>query len=404
MLYSICSESMKYLLIVGDGMADYPIMELGGRTPLQAASTPNMDWLSKNGRLGRVRTIPKSMSPGSDVAILSVLGYDPRIYYTGRAPLEALSQGIRLDVNEVAFRCNLVTIHQYRMIDYSSDHIPTSEAKGLIDFLNQHLGDEIKRFYSGLSYRHLLIIKGDFDGVECTPPHDIMGERIDGYLPKGRGGAYLRSLIYSSYELLKDHPINLKRRKDGKMEANMAWLWGQGKGPNLPRLFDRFGIDGKVVCEVPLVKGIGISVGLSPVDVEGATGGIDTDYEAMARAAIEAIDEVDLVFLHIEAPDEAGHLADYKLKVKTIEEFDSKVVGNVIKALNQVGPHRILLLTDHPTPVSLRTHTDEPVPFVLYDSCKKIYCKDASFDELSSNKSSFYIEDGYRLMEIFIKG
>jgi 2,3-bisphosphoglycerate-independent phosphoglycerate mutase len=394
---------MKYLLIIGDGMADYPIKGLEGRTPLEVASTPNMDWLSKNGRLGMMRAIPEGMPPGSDVAILSVLGYDPRVYYTGRAPLEAASQGIELREGEVAFRCNLVTIHQYRMVDYSSGHIPTEVARVLIDSLNLQLADEFKRFYPGLSYRHLFIVKGNFDGVECTPPHDIIGRDIDPYLPRGDGGGYLRSIIYSTYDLLKDHPINIKRREDGEMEANMGWLWGQGKNPRLPTISEKFGIDGEVVAEVPLVRGIGLCAGLKALEIRGATGGLDTDYEAMAMAALKAIRSVDFVFLHVEAPDEAGHMGRVDLKMKAIENFDSKVVGRLVDELKMIGPHRILLLTDHPTPIELRTHTDEPVPFCLYDSSKG-QGDGVPFDESSARNTSFYIEEGYRLIDLFIRG
>ncbi|HAV42918.1 TPA: cofactor-independent phosphoglycerate mutase [bacterium] len=393
---------MKYLLLVGDGMADYPLKELGDKTVLEVARTPNLDHLASCGEIGRVRTIPEEMDPGSDVAILSILGYDPKIDYPGRAPLEAAARGISLKSDEVAFRLNLVTVHQYHLRDYSAGHIKTEVAKELIEFLNDHLGDSHKRFYPGVSYRHLLVLKGDFGDVKCTPPHDIIGQEIKRYLPSGRGASYLTSIMYTSYDLLKDHPINLKRRELQEEEANMAWLWGQGKAPTLSSLKDRFGLEGMVIADVDLIKGIGVSIGLKVIEVKGATGYLDTDYTAMAQAALDALEEVDFVFFHVEAPDEAGHLGDIEAKKRAIEEFDEKVVGKVLKEVSRFGSHRILVLSDHPTPISLRTHTKDPVPFVLYDSCSP-KDRNIAFNEMEAKRSPLFIEEGYRLIEYFLK-
>lgn len=394
---------MKYILMVGDGMADYPIEELGQKTILEVAHTPSLDYLACHGQVGRAKTIPDGMDPGSDVAILSVLGYNPNRYYTGRAPLEAASLGIKLKPDEVAFRCNLVTIHNYTMVDYSAGQIKDDAAGNIIEFLNTRLADSNKKFYAGLSYRNLFVVKGDFDKVECVPPHDITGQKIEPYFPRGDGGAYIRSIVFSTYDLLKDHPINVERKEAGESPANMAWLWGQGKTPNIPNFKERFGLKGKVVAAVHLAKGLGVCAGLEVVEVKGATGGLDTDYEAKAKAAIEALKDSDFVFVHVEAPDEAGHLGDIEAKKKAIEEFDEKVVGKILEEAVSFEPHRILVLSDHLTPIKLRTHTADYVPFVIYDSGDLKSNKDVSFNEIEAGNAPLCIDNGDRLMELFIK-
>lgn len=393
---------MKYILMVGDGMADYPLEEFGGKTILEQAHTPNLDYLASVGQMGRVKTIPDGMEPGSDVAILSVLGYDPRCYYTGRAPLEAKFLGINPGPDEIAFRCNLVSIHNYTLIDYSAGQIRNEEAREIIGFLNSHLADSDKRFYPGLSYRNLFILKGDFDKTVCVPPHDIIGQRIEPHLPKGDGGSYIGSIMYSTYDLLKNHPNNIQRRERGENPANMAWLWGQGKTPDLVSFAERFGLKGKVVAAVHLVKGIGLYAGLEVLEVVGATGGLDTDYRAKGLAAVKALEDSDFVFVHVEAPDEAGHLGDIEAKKRAIEEFDEKVVGVILKGLADFGEYRLLVLSDHPTPVRLRTHTSDYVPFVIYDSREPMY-NENSFSEAAALNTPLCIDDGSKLMDLFIR-
>ncbi|MBU1487254.1 cofactor-independent phosphoglycerate mutase [bacterium] len=386
---------MKYLLIVGDGMADYPLEELRGKTPLQAARTPNLDRLSVRGVVGRARTVPSKMEPGSDVANLSLLGYDPRRYHSGRAPLEAASMGVDLKEDEVAFRANLVTVRDGLLLDYSGGHISTQEAKGLIECLNRDLcplfGKLSLGFYPGVGYRHLLVIKGqDFSSVVCAPPHDITGKTYREYLPEGEGAEILKELMAVSSDLLKD----------GKTLANMIWLWGQGKGLSLPTFKEKFNLTGSVISAVDLIKGIGKLAGLKVVEVKGATGYLDTNYAGKAKAALGALEEDDFVFVHIEAPDEASHKGDTGLKIRAIEDFDGKVVGPILDGLN--GEYRILVLPDHLTPISKKTHTDEPVPFLMTGSGIEPDRIDG-FDEIRAGQSSLYFDEGHKLMNYFLK-
>jgi len=367
---------MKYIIIVPDGAADYPIEELGGRTPLQFAKIPNMDFLASNGTAGYVRNIPKGFSPGSDVANLSILGYDPRIYYTGRAPLEAVSMGLSLSREDVAFRCNLVTLNlsdkkHIVMEDYSAGHISSEEAKILIDEINSRLGSDGIRFYPGISYRHIMLWKNGSEEIECIPPHDITGKEISRYMPIGRNATFIKELILKSIDILKDHPVNQKRISEGKRPANSVWLWGQGKTPSLPAFYDKYKLKGALISAVDLTKGIGILAGLHIINVPGATGWIDTNYSGKAEYALNILERVDFVYLHIEAPDEAGHQGDYKLKIKSLEDIDRIVIGKILEeAPKRFNEFKILLLPDHPTPVKLKTHTPEPVPFVVYNNRK----------------------------------
>jgi 2,3-bisphosphoglycerate-independent phosphoglycerate mutase len=402
---------MKYIVIIGDGMADRPVEELDGLTPLKKAETPNMDRLAREGIIGSVRTIPDSFQPGSDVANLSILGYDPLRYYTGRAPLEAASIGVTLEAQDVAYRCNLVTLKFSAdkalavMDDYSSGHISTEEAREIIGTIEQRLGREDIVFYPGVSYRHLMVWKNGHADVECTPPHDILEKEISDYLPSGRGEKVLRELMIKSAVLLEDHPVNRKRTENGKKSANSIWLWGQGRKPQLPTYKDKYGISGALVSAVDLTKGLGICAGFEVPNVPGATGWLDTNYAGKTEYALAALEKVDFVYLHIEAPDEAGHSGSCKDKLKAVEDFDAFVVGPVLKGLEErFREYRVLLLPDHATPVKIRTHTDEPVPFVIYDSRKNKNNEGASYDEsITGRNDIIVVEKGYRLMDYFIK-
>lgn len=394
---------MKYAILVGDGMSDYPLKELGGRTPLEVANTPNMDEITSQGQLGLTKMIPPGFAPSSDVAILSILGYNPKQYYTGRAPLEAASLGIELAQWEVAFRCNLITVDKGRLVDYSGGHISTGEAAELIRFLEQRLGTESVKFHPGVSYRHICVIRnGDLVQLRCTPPHDVSGEPIKKHLPRGESALQLIDLMERSYELLSSHEINQARIARGQKPANMIWLWGQGTAPRMPLFRDRFGIGGGVISAVDLVKGMAKLIGLKPIEVPGATGYYDTDYKAKADYALRCLEEADFVFVHVEAPDEASHNADLPQKIKAIENFDHLVVGPVMRSLCQQSAFRILVLPDHSTPINLRTHTADWVPFAW---CGQGIVTDRAkvFSEPSAAKSALRLSNGYRLIERFIK-
>lgn len=402
---------MKYLVFVGDGMADRPLKELGGKTPLQAASTPNMDRLAREGRPGKVRTVPPDMHPGSDVANLSILGYDPHKYYSGRAPLEAASIGVELRDNDVAYRCNLVTLKYDRerraaiLEDYSSGHISTDEARELIREVNSHLGTGCVRFYPGVSYRHLMVWENGSTEPECVPPHDIIGKEITDYLPMGPGDEVLKGLMIESVDVLDSHPVNRNRVKQGKNPANSIWLWGQGRKPQMPLFAEKYGVKGALVSAVDLTRGLGIYAGFEILKVPGITGYLDTNYKGKKDAALDALRRVDFVYLHVEAPDEAGHSGNYKDKLKAIEDFDSKIVGEVMEGMKEFSEYRVLLLPDHPTPIELRTHSADPVPFVLYDSRNREDNEGIGYSEAILDRIGILdFEEGYKLMDYFIKG
>ncbi len=392
---------MKYLVLIPDGSADDPRAELGGRTPLQAAETPNFNRLAHTGTVGLVKTIPEGFAPGSDVANLCVLGYDPHIYYSGRAPLEAASLGIDLHKDDVAFRCNLVYIEDGFLRDFSAGHIDTESACRLISYLQENLGTGDASFFPGLSYRHIMISKGKALEALCTPPHDITGKPIEPFLPKGQGGSWLRGLMEVSARLLADHPVNQKRILEGKSPANMIWLWGQGTAPKMPSFHERFGLRGSVISAVDLVKGLGKYAGLEVIEVPGATGWLDTDYAAKARFALKQLESKDFVYVHVEAPDEASHSGDSAAKVEAIERFDSLLLGTLLEGLKAFPEHRVLILPDHATPLATKTHNAEPVPFLLHDSSSRGE-KDQSFDEVSASKSNLKFERGWELMEWFL--
>ncbi len=369
-------------------MADTPLKQLGGKTPLEAAKIPNMDWIARNGICGMVRTVPKGVKPGSDVANLSIFGYDPRISFPGRGPLEAYSRGIKLRPRDVAFRCNLVRIKDGIMADYSAGHITTAEAKKVIKLLDRELGSEKIKFYPGVSYRHLVMIEGGPSRVNCTPPHDITGRSISKYMPKGQGADTLNILMGDSFELLS--------ARGGK--ANMIWLWGQGKTPKMKK----FPLKGSVITAVDLIKGIGKAVGLNVINVPGATGYLDTNYAGKARYALASLKKKDFVFVHVESPDESGHEGNLKHKIKAIEDFDKFVVGAMLKGLKKFRDYKLMVLPDHPTPISTMTHSGEPVPFAIYSSKRKVGGAGA-FNEKSISRSKLKLERGHKLMDFFIR-
>ena len=393
---------MKYILAVPDGVADKPIPELGDLTPLQKAKTPNLDAIVQKGLLGRIQTVPESLPSGSDVACMSLLGYDPKRYYTGRAPLEAAHLGIALSKEEVVFRCNLVTLEAGKMKDYSAGHISSDEAKAIITTLQEKLGGNGLQFYAGIQYRHLLVTPR-YGKARCTPPHDIAGKDVESYYPKGDGEKELRQLMEKSQSILADHPVNQKRMKDGKAPATSIWLWGQGTKPTLPSFKSQYGLEGSVISAVDLVRGIGHTIGLEVIQVPGATGYFDTDYQAKARYGLDALQKKDFLFIHVESTDEAGHMGDPNLKVKAIEDFDQLLIGTLLEGLKKIGPFRLMLLPDHTTSTVIRTHTHDPVPFVLFG--EGVQRNNLSvYNEQEATKSQVWISEGYTLMGKFLKG
>ncbi|MCU0665933.1 MAG: cofactor-independent phosphoglycerate mutase [Candidatus Omnitrophica bacterium] len=397
---------MKYIVIVPDGMADYPMPELENRTPLEAARTPNFDMIAKFGILGRVKTIPPSLKPASDVANLSILGYNPQTYYTGRGPLEAANLGVELGQDDVAFRCNLVTANSDTLTDYSAGHIRSQEAAQIIKFIDSKLGSENIKFFPGVSYRHLMLVKNaageDLEKIECKPAHDITGASISKNLPKGKNSELLIDLMQKSREILSTHEINSVRIDLKENPANMIWLWGQGKKPNLPSFYEKYGVKGSVISAVDLIKGLGKILGLEVINVPGATGYYDTDYEAKARAAVRALEHRDFVFVHIEAPDEAGHNGDLREKITAIERCDQLVLGTILKSMEKKRNFRVMVMPDHATPISLKTHVSDTVFFGIFG--KSIMGKGyLNYSEQQAQKAELFFEKGHELMEYFIK-
>ena len=397
---------MKYIILLGDGMADYPLDELNGKTPLEYARTPNMDKIAKEGTLGLIDTVPSGFPPGSDVAIMSVLGYNPQEYYTGRGPLEAANMGVQLGADDVAFRCNLVTLGgtpQYLMEDFTAGHITSQEAKIIINDINKELGTDSFQFYPGVSYRHLCVWKDGRYRLETTPPHDITGKAFKMYLPRGDGAEEINSLMERSQVILSDNPVNKRRITEGKKPASSIWLWGQGRVPKFVKLTEKYGLQGGMISAVDLLNGIGIYVGLKVLRVDGATGYTDTNYLGKARMALDSLKEIDFIFIHVEAPDEMGHEGDIEGKVKAIEDFDEKIVGTVLNEMNELAPFRLMVLSDHPTPISLKTHTSDPSPFAILSSREDENLKNGSaFSESSAKNSGMLISPGHSLMDIFI--
>ncbi len=403
---------MKYLVVLCDGMADTPNPALDGKTPMMCADKPFMDGLAKTARVGMCRTVADGLKPGSDVANLSVMGYDPKICYTGRSPLEAASIGIDLKDTDVTLRCNIVTLsdadnyEDKTMVDYCSGDISSAEAAEIIKTVEENFGNEIYRFYAGVSYRHCLVVDhGTTDLGEMTPPHDISGRVIGEYLSKSPNAAPLIDLMKRSYDLLKDHPVNLARRAKGLNEANSIWLWGEGTRPAVENFKEKNGVSGCVVSAVDLLKGIGKCAGMEVPEVDGATGYLDTNFEGKTDAGIEAFKRgTDLVYLHFEAPDECGHRGEAENKVRSIEAIDSRVLGRILPYLETCGEdYRILIMPDHPTPLDIRTHSRNPVPFLLFDSRCTEENGVACFTEETAGATGIFVEHGPDMMKMLLE-
>lgn len=395
---------MKYIVVLGDGMADQPLEELGGKTPLEYAQTPQMDALAKKGSIGMVRTVPEGMSPGSDTANLSVLGYNPKIYYSGRSPLEALNIGVDLENGDVAVRANLVTLseeeeeyEEKRILDHSSDEISTEEAAQLLEAVREVLEDERFQFYVGTSYRHCLVWKQGMV-LPLTPPHDIRGKQITEYLPQEPSFLEMQK---KSYEILKDHPVNVKRREQGLNPANSLWFWGAGTKPALSPFEEKFGKKGAMISAVDLLKGIAVGTSMKNITVEGANGGLHTNYEGKAQAALQVLLEegCDFAYIHVEAPDEMGHQGSIEKKIQAIQYLDQRVIRVVKEGMDASGEdYRMLILPDHPTPICVKTHTSDPVPYLLYDSGKEEK-HDWLYNEAEAEKSGNRVAKGHELMQ-----
>lgn len=401
---------MKYLVMLCDGMADEPNEALGNSTPMERANKPCMDSLAAKAEVGIVKTVAEGLKPGSDVANLSVLGYEPAVYYSGRSPLEAASIGIDLKDTDVTLRCNLVTLsdeedyEKKTILDYCADDISSEEAKILIEYIQEKLGNDKFRFYPGVSYRHCLVwSNGNPHPGVLTPPHDITGKVITDYIPKGEAVDELYDLMKKSYDLLKDHPVNKARIARGKRPANSIWLWGEGTKPLLDNFSEKFGKKGSMISAVDLLKGIAICAGMNSVDVEGATGYLDTNFDGKCKAAIEEFKKgADLVYIHVEAPDECGHRGEIENKVKAIEMIDEHILAPVVEFLRGYDDFAALVCPDHPTPLSIRTHTSTPVPYLIYDSKNEINSGVKVFCEKEARETGNYIEKGFTMMNYFL--
>lgn len=401
---------MKYLVMLCDGMADEPNEALGNSTPMEKANKPCMNSLAAKAEVGIVKTVAEGLKPGSDVANLSVLGYEPAVYYSGRSPLEAASIGIDLKDTDVTLRCNLVTLsdeedyEKKTILDYCADDISSEEAKILIEYIQEKLGNDVFRFYPGVSYRHCLVwSNGNPHPGVLTPPHDITGKVITDYIPKGEAVDELYDLMKKSYDLLKDHPVNQAGIARGKRPANSIWLWGEGTKPLLDNFSEKFGIKGSMISAVDLLKGIAICAGMNSVDVEGATGYLDTNFDGKCKAAIEEFKKgADLVYIHVEAPDECGHRGEIENKVKAIEMIDEHILGPVVEFLKGYDDFAVLVCPDHPTPLSIRTHTSTPVPYLIYDSKNEINSGVKVFCEKEARETGNYIEKGFTMMNYFL--
>ena len=397
---------MKYIVILGDGMADEPLAPLGGRTPLEVAATPTMDALAGMGQMGLVKTVPDSMKPGSDVANLAVLGYDPEANYSGRSPLEALSVGVQMADTDVIFRCNIVTLSEEEpyaektILDHSSGEISTEDADILMDAVRQAFNNETFSFHTGTSYRHITVWK-EGRVVDLIPPHDHLGEKIGDYLPTED---LLRQMMEKSFDILNNHPLNVQRAKEGKNKANSLWFWGAGTKPSLGSFKEKTGLEGVMISAVDLLKGIAVGAGMDSIDVEGANGSLETNYEGKADAAIKALleDCKDFAYIHVEGPDEMGHQGNTEHKILSIEYLDSRLISRVKKAMDESGEdYRMLILPDHPTPIRCRTHTSDPVPFILYDSTAQRR-KIGRYSEKEAAATGIFEPVGYRLMDHFL--
>ncbi len=401
-------KSVKYLILQGDGMPDRPLEELAGKTPLETAATPNLDTIARGALMfGIAKPIPDSLAPGSDVGNLSVLGYDPQVYFTGRSPLEAAGMGIALKKTDMACRCNLVTLGgkpgKTVMEDYSAGHIPTEQAHELIKAVAQNLETEDVKFFPGVSYRHLLVIKNAKSEISSTPPHDILGKEVAEFLPRGKDSALLRRLMEKARAVLKNHSVNKEREKNGENPATDIWLWGEGTAPALPPFEEVHGVSGAVISAVDLVKGIGKCAAMEVMDVPGATGYLDTNYEGKVEYGLKSLEKNDLVMIHIEATDETGHTGKAELKVRAIEDFDSRVAGPALEGMKRFGNFKVLVTSDHPTPISLRTHSRDPVPFAIY--CSERSGKIDSgrvYSEKCAAETGTVVEQGWKLVSALI--
>ncbi len=406
----------KYLILIGDGMADWPIPSLGNRTPLEAADKPNMDFMAANGAMGMVQVVPREMYPGSDVSNLSIIGYDPQKVYTGRSPLEAASMGVSLGPDDVAVRCNIVALRNSgadsEMEDFSAGHIGTSEAAELLAALQEKVDARGEgreglgiRFHPGVSYRHLMVWPGGNDALETTPPHDIHGKKITEYLPRGKGSDLLLSLMELSREIFPDHPVNRRRAAAGKAPGNSIWLWGQGKAPQMPSFRERYGLAGSVVAAVDLIKGIGVYAGLEVVAVPGATGYVDTNFRGKAEYALRELESKDFVLIHVEAPDEAGHNGSVPDKVRAIERIDREMLGPILQRARSGGDLSVLVMPDHPTPIAIRTHSQEPVPFIFYPGPPGLSpAPGKRYTEADAKATGQFVEPGTRLIGYLFAG
>ena len=403
---------MKYLVLIPDGMADEPISALNNKTPMAYADKPTTDALAKRSLVGTVSNVPEGMVPESDTANMAILSFDPKVYSKGRSPLEAVSMGIEMQPDETAYRCNVVTLSEEEenyddkiIIDHSADEITTEEADKLIAALQEAFCDDTHKFYTGVSYRHCMIIKNGNDKYNFMRPHDILGKRIGEYLPReSDGGLEFYELMKKSYDILNHHPVNEERRKRGLKPANSAWFWSPGKKPQLPSFTEKWGISGAVISAVDLIKGIGLCAGMTSIDVEGATGNVHTNYEGKANAAIEAFKSGhDLVYVHVEGPDECGHRAETENKVLSIELIDKKILAPVYEYLLSTNEDfKIMILPDHPTPIRIRTHSSAPVPFMIYSSKKELEGVD-TFNESTAEAKGYYVSAGHTLLDILIE-
>ena len=404
---------MKYIIVIGDGMADYPIPALGGKTPLEAAYTPNFDFIARNGVIGMMQTVPDGMVPESDTANLAIMGYDPKRYSRGRSPLEAASMGIELAPNQTAIRANLVSLSdcgepydEKIMLDHSSSEIPTEDARVFIEYCDEKLCKKGQKLYTGVSYRNCLIYDDAPEFTDFSRPHDILGRKITDYLPRSESSRPFLDLMRESFDILNDHPLNVERAKKGLKKANSLWFWSPGKKPDLPSFKEKTGLDGSVICAVDLIKGIGKCAGLGTPYVKGATGGCVTDYTAKVNAAIKELENgKDFVYIHVEAPDECGHKGDIDAKIAAIENIDAKIVGVLLDKLGSKNePFRIAVLPDHPTPICIRTHASDPIPFAVYDSENGVSSGVNGYSEAYGKESGISIGDGSTFIDRFVSG
>ena len=400
---------MKYIVVLYDGMADYPVPALNGKTPMECAKKPILDRLARFGEIGTVKTVADGLKPGSDIANMSVLGYNPKECYTGRSPLEAVSIGVDMLPSDIIFRCNLVTLSDEEnyedktMVDYSAGDISTEDASQIIKSVQEHFGNDIFAFYSGVAYRHCLVWhEGTLDLGKMTPPHDISGKVIGEHLSNSKNAKKLIAMMKESYDFLMEHPVNKRRIAEGKRPANSIWLWGEGTKPSLPDFKEKFGVNGSIISAVDLLKGIAKCAGMASPDVDGATGYIDTNFEGKAECAIEELKTKDFVYIHIEAPDECGHRNEPENKVKSIEMIDEKVLSKLIPALDEYDDYKIMVLPDHPTPIVTMTHAGDAVPFMIYQKSKENDSGIDTFTENTAKETDNYIEIGYSLMNKFI--